>query len=240
MNNKSIAILGGMGPEASYYMYNSLINLAVSKFGAKNNDDFPEIILYSIPVPDFISSDKDRKKALEMLKKRVKQVNKLDISCLAIACNTAHVLLPDLRKVSKVPFVSMVEEVAKKIISQKYKTIGIMGTPSTLKYKLYQKPLLEAEVKVIILTETQIKILESVIRNVIAGKILKFDSQKLIKIANSLKKQGAEGIILGCTELPLVFPQKYSLPIFNSTLVLAEALLKKYYHPIKTGGNSYV
>lgn len=240
MNNKSIAILGGMGPEASYYMYNSLINLAVSKFGAKNNDDFPEIILYSIPVPDFISSDKDRKKALEMLKKRVKQVNKLDISCLAIACNTAHVLLPDLRKVSKVPFVSMIEEVAKKIISQKYKTIGIMGTPSTLKYKLYQKPLLEAEVKVIILTETQIKILESVIRNVIAGKILKFDSQKLIKIANSLKKQGAEGIILGCTELPLVFPQKYSLPIFNSTLVLAEALLKKYYHPIKTGGNSYV
>lgn len=237
---KAIAILGGMGPEASSYMYNSLINLAISDFGAKNNDQFPEIILYSIPVPDFISSDKDQKKALKMLKARVEMFNKLDISCLSIACNTAHILLPELQRISKTAFVSMVDEVVKEVITQKHKTIGIMGTPSTLRYKLYQVPLENAEIKVIVPNESQIKILESVIRNVIAGKLLKSDSLKLLKIANSLKEQGAEGIILGCTELPLVFPKKYSLPIYNSTLVLAEALLKKYYHPIKTGGNSYV
>src|SRR3989344_9323807 len=143
MSRKAIAILGGMGPEASSYMYNTLINLAISDFGAKNNDEFPEIILHSVPVPDFISSDKDKKKALNMVEKRVKDLNKLDISCISIACNTAYILLPDLQNVSKIPFVSMVDELVKKVITQRYKTIGMMGTPSTLKYKLYQDPLEE-------------------------------------------------------------------------------------------------
>ncbi len=53
---------------------------------------------------------------------------------------------------------------------------------------------------------------------------IKSDTKKLLEIANFLKKQGAEGIILGCTELPVVFPKKYSLPIHNSTLLLSEAL----------------
>lgn len=236
-NRKAIAVLGGMGPEASSYMYNSLINLAVSDFGAKNNDQFPEIILHSIPVPDFISSDKDKEKALVMLKKRVRELNKLDISCISIACNTAHILLPDLQKISRVPFISMIDEVLNKVITQKHKKIGIMGTPSTLKYKLYQKPLEKAGIKVLIPTGDQIKTLESVIRNVIAGKLLKSDTQKLQKIADFLKAQGAEAIILGCTELPLVFPKKYSLPILNSTLLLSEALLRNYYKDNTIGAN---
>ena len=100
---KAIGILGGMGPEASAYMYSTLIDLAILRFGAKNNDDFPEIILHSIPVPDFISNEKQKAKALLMLKKRVKNINRMPILFLAIACNTAHVLLPQLQVISKKP-----------------------------------------------------------------------------------------------------------------------------------------
>ena len=90
---KAIAILGGMGPEASAYLYRVLIESSIKHFRARNNDDFPEILLYSIPVPDFISSDINRSEALKMLKERVKQINSLSISSLCLACNTAHVLL---------------------------------------------------------------------------------------------------------------------------------------------------
>lgn len=224
----AIGILGGMGPKASSYLYETLIDLSVKYFGAKNNDDFPEIILYSIPVPDFISSSEKKEKALKMLVARVKSLNKLNLLCLSIACNTAHVLLDKLQDNSKAPFVSMIDEVVK-TLGNTYKTVGLLGTPSTIEYNLYQNALKKVKILTITPNTQQIKTLEQIIRNVLAGKLVKQDTQKLIKIADSLKKRGAKGIILGCTELPLVFPKKYDLPIYNSVKILAMALLQKYY-----------
>lgn len=228
MNRRAIGILGGMGPEASNYLYKTLIDLSIKYFGAKNNDDFPEIILHSIPVPDFISSSGKKEKALKMLLVRAKALNKLNLSCLSIACNTAHVLLRKLQSNSKIPFVSMIDEVARKL-GRAHKTVGLLGTPSIIKYKLYQNALKKAKISTVIPNARQIRILEQIIRNVLAGKLLKQDTEKLIKIANYLKKIGAEGVILGCTELPLVFPRKYALPVYDSIEILAMALLRKYY-----------
>lgn len=229
MKGKAIAILGGMGPEASAYMYTMLIDLAVKKFGAKNNDEFPELILQSIPVPDFISDTKGKNKAQRMLEERVKELNKLSISCLSIACNTAHVLLPDLQKVSKVPFISMIDSVADAVKRDGLKNVGLIGTPMTTKFGLYQKALAKHNIKTVIPTENQIAKQEKIIRNVIAGKKLQEDSMILKHIADYLVSQGAQGIILGCTELPLVFPKKYKAPVYNSVELLSIALLKRYY-----------
>src|SRR3989338_115723 len=229
MNRKIIGILGGMGPEASNYLYKTLIDLSIKYFNAKNNDDFPEVIINSIPVPDFISSDRKRGEALKMLLERVQQLNRIDLLCLSIACNTAHVLLNDLRKHSDVPFVSMIDEVVQAVRGNNHKVVGLLGTPSTIRYKLYQKALEANEISTIIPDDMQIKILEQVIRNVLAGKLLKQDAQTLTKIADSLKKRGAKGIILGCTELPLIFPSRYSLRVYRSVEILALALLRRYY-----------
>jgi len=72
-------------------------------------------------------------------------------------------------------------------------------------------------------------LIEKIIRNVLSGKLLKSDNKKLIVLANHLRKKGTKGILLGCTELPLIFPNKYSLPVYNSVEILAMALLQKYY-----------
>ena len=218
-----------MGPEASGYLYKLLIDLAIKKFGAKNNDDFPEIILYSLPVPDFISDNRNRNKALEMIKQRVKSINSSNISCISIACNTAHILLPQLRVVSKAPFISMIDETVKQVHTDNRKKVGIMGTPSIIKYALYQSTLKKCGISTLVPSKEQLIILEQIIRNVLEGKILTEDSNDLKKIADDLGLQGAEAIILGCTELPLVFPRSYSLPIYNCVEILAKALLKKYY-----------
>lgn len=229
MKRKAIAILGGMGPEASVYMYKLLIDKAISEFGAKHNDDFPEIILYSVPVPDFISSNEKRDDALRMLKTRVEALNKMDISCIGIACNTAHVLLENLQKVSKAPFVSMIDEVASAVKRDKLKTVGILGTPSTLREWLYERKLETYGILPVAAEEQTYSMLEKAIRNVIAGKEGNKDGLSLQKIADTLYGEGAEGIILGCTELPLVFPSKYKLPVYNSVSILATALLRRYY-----------
>ncbi len=226
---KAIGIIGGMGPEASSYMYKTMIELSIRYFGAKDNQDFPEIILCSVPVPDFISNNKLKNQALYMLEQRVERLNKDDVLCLSISCNTAHILLDDLQKISKVPFMSMIEEVAQSVYEADIKRAGIIATPSTLRYKLYQRALGKRNIKSIVPTDAQIKSIEKIIRNVIAGKILKSDTRKLFEIANLLKNRGAESVILGCTETPLVFPNNFSLPVFNSVEILSMALLRKYY-----------
>ena len=228
-NKKAICIIGGMGPQASVYMYKLLIDLSARDFNAKNGEDYPEIIIYSIPAPDFIS-DKDKKEVvLDMLKKRVKGINTLSISHIGIACNTAHLLLKDLQSVSKAPFVSMIDSVVNEIDSG-IKKVGLLALPLTIKSSIYEDKLEANGIQTILPTNSQLKILDKIIRNVTEGKITKKDQGTLLLIANSLKKKGAQGIILGCTELPLVFPQKYPfLPVYNPVGILAMVLLRKYY-----------
>lgn len=165
-----------------------------------------------------------------MLKQKVRLVNKSNVGCVAIVCNTAHVLLPELQKVSKIPFVSMIDETVKQVRKDGISKIGLLGTPSTIKHGLYQKACAINGISVIVPSEGQISVLGMIIRNVISGKILENNADSLEKIADDLGTIGTEGIILGCSELPLVFPKKYSLPVYNSVEILAIALLKQYYN----------
>ncbi|HVF69758.1 MAG TPA: amino acid racemase [Xanthomonadales bacterium] len=232
-NRQAIGVLGGMSPLASRNMYDRLIQLSMQYFGAIKNDDFPEIILHSIPVPDFISNSKDKYRAFDMLKDRVKDLNKLNISCLSIACNTAHVLLEDLQIISKAPFMSMIDEVVKTVVSNKIKKIGILGSPLIIRSRLYQSRLEKFNIDSIVPNNTQQQVLDRIIRNVISGDITKKDSKLLSSIADELVSRGARGIILGCTELPIIFPLQYKITVYNSVEILSMALLRRYYESNK-------
>lgn len=226
---KAICILGGIGPQASLYICKLLIEMSVKFFGVKDNADFPEIILDSIPIPGFIANDYEKKIALRMLKQRVIQLANCNVSYFCIVCNIAHLLLNDLQQVSKTPFLSIIEEVVKQVKGDKINKVGLLASPATIKERLYQKALGEKGVEVLIPTEQEQGFFENIVNNVLEEKITIKDQRRLALIANSLKKRGAKGIILGCTELPLVFPEKYSLPVYNCVEILAMALLRKYY-----------
>lgn len=228
-SKKAICILGGIGPQASLYMCKLLIEMSVKHFGVKNNEDFPEIILDSIPIPGFIANDFEKKIALKMLKQRVIKLRNFNILNFGIACNTAYILLEDLQAVSKAPVLSVIEEVVRRVDNDKINKVGLLASPSTIKYGLYQKALSNKGIETIIPTEKEQEFFGNIVTNVLEEKTTSEDQRVLLKVANSLKRKGARGIILGCTELPLVFPKKYSLPVYNCVEILAMALLKKYY-----------
>lgn len=228
-SKKAICILGGIGPQASLYMCKLLIEMSVKYFGVKNNEDFPEIILDSIPIPGFIANDFEKKIALKMLKQRVIKLRNLNILNFGIACNTAHILLEDLQAVSKAPVLSMIEEVFRRVENDKINKVGLLASPPTIKYNLYQKSLSNNCIEVLIPTEEEQECFGYIVTNVLEEKTTIRDRRVLLELANSLKRRGAQGIILGCTELPLVFPKRYSLPVYNCVEILAMALLRKYY-----------
>lgn len=134
-----IGILGGMGPQASAHLVKLLVDLSAKEFGAKNCEDFPEIILDSIPVPDFISSKKNKKIALTMLKEQIERMSQMQVGILAIACNTAHILLDQLQPVTKTSFVSVVEEIIKELRKRKINKVGLLASPTTFKSGIFQK-----------------------------------------------------------------------------------------------------
>lgn len=231
MKNKQkvIGLLGGMGPSASVFMHKTLVDLSSRHFGALEGHEFPEIIHNSIPIEDFISDESKKRRALVVLKNRVERLSSLGtIGVFGIACNTAHIFLPELQKITTIPFVSMIEEVAK-TVSSDILVIGLLATPATIRSGIYHKALEEKGKRIVTPNVKEMVVIESIIRKIISGRILKKDGERLVVITNSLKRQGAQGIILGCTELPLVFPDSCFLPVFNSVEILAMSLLKKVF-----------
>lgn len=218
-----------MGPQASAKLLEVIIDMCTKDFNAKNDSDFPEIILNSVPVPDFISDKKNVDVVLNTLKIRIKRLQAFNPICLGIACNTAHLILDELQKTTDIPFVSIIKSVIKKVIDAKISKIGILGSPVTISSRLYEKPLIKNQIDVILPFKKDQLIIEEVIRNVLAGRTNSVNRKKIVLTAKSLEKRGVQGIILGCTELPLIFPKDFPLPVFNSINILAEALLQKFF-----------
>lgn len=228
VKNKPIGIIGGMGPDASARLYQVMIDMARDEFGARLNEEYPEIVLQSIPVPDFISTSDKKEKAMLMLKDRVQGISRLPLCCMGIACNTAHIVLADLEKVTQVPFVSIPREVVKIAEEKGYRKVGLLATPMTIFSGVYQTEFLDRGIEVVLPKNGDIEKLGEIVEGLVAGK---FEQAKgrLLEIAGSLKKKKVEAIVLGCTELPLVFPEDYSLAVLDSVEILAKSLLNCYY-----------
>lgn len=229
MKNNAIGIIGGMGPEASEKFYGLLIRHAQKDFGVEKNEDFPEIYLASIPVPDFISSEEHKQETLEMLVTRVKELDKLPIDFFCMACNTGHLLIGQLQKVTQKPFVSLLDELPLFIKNKGLKKVGILATPTTIKSRMYELVLNKHDIRLLIPDKKDTEVLGQIIKDTIAGKNQEQNSVIAQQIARELLDRGALGIIEGCTEIPLIFPKQHLVPVFDTLEILALAVLKRYY-----------
>ncbi len=228
INKRPVGIIGGMGPDASARLYQVMIDMARDEFGVKENHEYPEIVIQSVPVPEFFSNTKKAEEAIFMLKDRVKKMCLQPLSCIGMACNTAHIMVVDLEQVSKVPFVSIPQEVAKEAQKRGYKKAGLLASPTTIFSGVFQTEFLDKGIELELPENRDIENLGEVIGQVIEGEFKK-PKEKLLKISDRLKKKKIEAVVLGCTELPLVFPKNYSLSILDSMEILAKSLLTRYY-----------
>src|SRR3989344_9196177 len=92
-NHKKIGILGGVGPQATQFIYRKILELSQSKYGAKNNNDYPQMIIESVPIPDFISDTSQIEIAKEMLIKSTQSLTAAGATRICVASNTVYILL---------------------------------------------------------------------------------------------------------------------------------------------------
>ncbi len=225
----AIGILGGMGPQASARLVELLIAKTPNFVINPIDSDYPEIIHLSVPVPNFISNKKNMQKAKEILIERTKLLEKSGSTINCIACNTAHLLLPELQSNTQVPFLSIPILVAERVKSNKFRRVGLLATPSTLASSLYDDAL-EKSVVLIRPNDLLKSKLEKLILKQLKGSITDVDKNEFKNTVSTFTKiNELDAVILGCTELPVIFGANKDIRIIDTLEVLSDALLEKYF-----------
>ncbi len=228
--NRKIGILGGMGPQASSELVRLIVAKAVKR-GAREPNEFPEIVLDSIPVEDFIASTEKIGIVERMLVDRAKLLKSFGCNPIVMACNTAHIMEFPIKKVIPREFRSLLEIMGKEVCRRKMKKVCVYASPVTIENDLYGKTFRSMGISVFYPDRRIQVIQERIIRNVISGRLKKSDRNGILQLAaRNLRSGQADGVILGCTELPVVTGEVKNPKILSSLEVLADNLLTSYYN----------
>lgn len=229
-NNQKIGLIGGTGPFAGARYLSMLLEKSAKSFGAKNGDDFPEIILDSVPIRDFISDTKFLPLAKRMLTSRVKRLGRMGCTEIAMVCNTGHILFPALNKASGGRMVSIIDTVRNKVVAMGATRVGLLATKTTINSGLFKIAFSDTNVFLLNPDLSLQNLSERVIRGVIADNVRPSTIAKLVFQTNRfIKMKKLDAVILGCTELPLAFAGKKSEKIIDCLDVLSDKLLNNYF-----------
>lgn len=228
-NKHIIGVLGGMGPQASCELYRLLIEGARGVYGAKHNDEYPEILIDSIPVPDGFSHPEQMEVVATMLEDRVKRMTAYGATMISLACNTVCIFKERLQAKTPVEVISTVDEVVA-AIAQKHKNILLLSSSTSLKLHLYQHAFDKSEIKYLLPTSEDYSEIDTIIAGVLSGVEREVLTKKVLRLTEKLLHTvSVDAIVLGCTEMPLIFPNDFHLPVYSSLSILAESILKRYY-----------
>ena len=228
MEEKIIGILGGMGPEATADLFYKIIKAT----NAKKDQEHLRIIIDNNPkIPDRTAAILGKgENPLPLLQKTAHNLEKAGADFLVIPCNTAHYFIPAIEKSIRIPVLNMIEETLKDIKEKlpDIKKIGLLATMGIYKTRLYDQYFNKYNIAGISPEEKAIAKIMEVIYAVKADKLSRDIKESMLKIAGDLINNGAEAIIAGCTEIPLILKQKdIPVPLIDPTNILAKAAVKK-------------
>jgi aspartate racemase len=220
---KKVGLIGGISwvSTMDYYRF---INQGINeRLGGLN---FAECLIYSLNFGDVQA--KTWEGSFEILLNACEKLKQSGVEAIALCANTAHLFADQLQAALNLPLIHIGEETAKAVKSAGIKNIGLLGTIFTMEKDFYLRKLEEHGLNVYVpkLKETrdyvQVTLKEELGRNL----VLEETKQQYIKIINDLKAEGAEGIILGCTEIPLLISQDdFEFPVFDTTKIHCQAIV---------------
>src|SRR3989338_2154244 len=199
---KTIGILGGMGPESTAEFYLRIIRLFQKEMNAVYDDDFPEIIIINLPLPDVVENKINDEDIKFMLIQCAKKLENAGADFVAIPCNTVSSCIDEMRNELSIPILNIVEETSREINSQNFKRIGLLATEKTIQDKIYSDFL--KNVDLIIPEKNDQKTVTKIVLTILSGRRESENIEFLNCLIEYLKSRGAEKVILGCTDLPLL------------------------------------
>ena len=223
---KTIGLIGGTG-WVSTLEYYKLINKGINvKLGGHNS---ARCILYSVNYDDVNECNKrdDHEGVYKIVLNAAKILKSANVDFLVLCANTLHQYVERLTAEVGLPIVHIADATANEIKKKNISSIGLLGTKFTMEMDFYTKRLSEAGIKSLVPEKDERLFIHNAIMNELLKEEFKPETKKrFLDIINDLEQKGAEGIVLGCTEIPLLIKQSDShLPVFNTLEVHANAIV---------------
>ena len=201
--NKKIGIFGGAGPWASAHAVLSMIQQAQWDYNAVEDDEYPELVLRSIPLEGFGARGVENEELVKnQLFRHFNRFTEDKIDIVVIACNSLYKYYDTLQKMyPNMQIVHLPLQGAEAIQKQGYKKVGILCSESSLDDQLHRIALDKKGITPIVPTADQQKRINTLIRRVMGGNSGASEAQEFRKLSREFEAQGAQALLSGCTEL---------------------------------------
>ena len=222
---KTIGLIGGMSWESSVEYYRIINQLVAEKLGGLHS---ARVLLYSLDFAEIESIQRKGRwdEAALILTQAGMALKQSGADFLLICTNTMHKVADVVAQNVGLPIVSIIDVTGSAIVEQGLKTVGLLGTRFVMEEPFYRDRLLNGfGINVLVPQEAERNMIHRIIyEELCKGKILEDSRLSCIEIIKRLKSYGAQGIVLGCTELPLLIHSKHvDIPLFDTARLHAEA-----------------
>ncbi|MEN2768240.1 aspartate/glutamate racemase family protein [Ornithinibacillus xuwenensis] len=219
---KTIGLIGGMSWESSVEYYRVINEEINSRLGGLHS---AKCLLYSVDFEEIerYQADGDWEKAGKALGEVASSLEKAGADFIVICTNTMHKVIHDIQKYIEIPVLHIADATSNQILKAEIKTVGLLGTKYTMEQDFYKSRLESNGINVIVPnSEERINVNRIIFKELCLGNIEQSSKNYYKNVIQNLVENGAEGIILGCTEIGLLVKQEDSeVPLFDTTVIHA-------------------
>jgi amino-acid racemase len=225
---KTIGLLGGMSWESSLEYYRAINRLVKKRLGGLHS---AKCLMYSVDFQE-IETLQDQglwDEAGKLLGQAAGNLQKGGADFLLICTNTMHKVAPAIQEQIRIPLLHIADPTAESVLSRGIRKIGLLGTRFTMQEDFYKGKLEHDHgLEVVTPNDTDMDMVHQVIFDELClGQIKTSSKEKYMAVIDRLEAAGAEGVILGCTEIGLlVKDQDCSIPLFDTTVLHAQAAVE--------------
>jgi aspartate racemase len=221
---KTIGIIGGLTWYSTVEYYKLLNQLVNERLGGAHA---AKLILYSVDFAEIkvLTEKQDWEGIAVIIVEAAKKIEQAGADCLMIGANTMHKIADEVQAAITIPVIHIAAATAAAIEMKGLKKVALLGTKYTMQLDFYKNKLAEKNIATIIPNETDIEYINNSIYNEFSkGIFLPETKTQYLRIIDELTGQGAEGFILGCTEIPILIKQEdCAVPVFDTGLIHATA-----------------
>ncbi len=224
---KTVGLIGGMSWESSILYYKIMNELVQRKLGGLNS---AKTITYSLNFEEIAALQKAGrwKEAADVLIDTARRLEKAGADIIVICTNTMHKVAKEVEQAIEIPLLHIVDATASQILASGFSKVGLLATKYTMEQEFYIERFRKLGIDVLIPSKEEREVVHQVIfEELCKGKVKPESRENYKKIINNLIQKGAQGIILGCTEITLLVKCEDSeVPLFDTTYIHAEEAVR--------------